>query len=134
MQAYAAHKAYAGRIQQEEIVTLDLKATARELESTRADLAARLDKVARHTGRRDEPLPPDFAEQAQELENEELLFALDENLATELRAVTRALQRIEAGEYSECEHCGEDIGDGRLTALPTTTLCINCASAADSTG
>ena len=86
--------------------------------ATQKELIERLDKVARHTGRRDEPLPSDSEEQAQELENEELLFALDASLATELKAVNTALERIEAGEYTVCERCAHDIFEERLMALP----------------
>ena len=53
----------------------DLKQT---LIQRRAELSERQERVARHTRHRDEPLPPDFAEQAAELENGETLVALDQ--------------------------------------------------------
>lgn len=40
--------------------------------------------------------------------------------------VEQALRRIEAGSFGECESCGEEIGDARLRANPSTTLCIDC--------
>ena len=43
---------------------------------------------------------------------------------TRLRA---ALGRIEAGEFGECEDCGEEIAQGRLELDPATTRCISCA-------
>ena len=44
-----------------------------------------------------------------------------------LQDIEGALDRLDAGEYGECERCGEEIGAARLKALPTATLCIECA-------
>ncbi|PJI94329.1 TraR/DksA family transcriptional regulator [Luteimicrobium subarcticum] len=38
----------------------------------------------------------------------------------------RALDRIAAGTYGVCEHCGKAIGKARLQAFPRATLCIDC--------
>ena len=40
--------------------------------------------------------------------------------------IREALERIEAGEFGECEDCGDPIGEARLKARPVTTLCIEC--------
>lgn len=40
--------------------------------------------------------------------------------------IREALDRIEAGEFGECEDCGDIIGEARLKARPVTTLCIEC--------
>ncbi len=40
--------------------------------------------------------------------------------------IQEALQKIEDGEFGECEECGDDIGIERLKARPVTTLCIEC--------
>ena len=40
--------------------------------------------------------------------------------------IDRAIERMDEGEYSECESCGEEIGDRRLQARPVTTYCIEC--------
>ncbi|MEU8994407.1 TraR/DksA C4-type zinc finger protein [Streptomyces caniferus] len=45
----------------------------------------------------------------------------------DLDDLDRAAQRIAAGTYGLCEHCGEPISAGRLTARPTATTCIDCA-------
>jgi DnaK suppressor protein len=50
----------------------------------------------------------------------------------ELRRIASALQRMEAGEYGYCQGCGELIARGRLEADPTASLCIRCASKAES--
>ena len=46
-----------------------------------------------------------------------------------LRQIDEALERIDAGTFGECERCGNDIGPGRLKAMPTAALCIDCATA-----
>ncbi len=40
--------------------------------------------------------------------------------------IREALDRIEDGEFGECEDCGDRIGEARLKARPVTTLCIEC--------
>lgn len=49
----------------------------------------------------------------------------DEVSASEqiLDEVDRALERLDDGSYGRCEVCGEDIGDDRLAADPTTRTC-----------
>jgi len=45
-----------------------------------------------------------------------------------LGKINEALDKIEAGEFGECENCGEDIGLKRLLARPVAVLCIDCKS------
>ncbi len=99
------------------------------LERRRDELVERRERLARHTRHRDEPLPPDFAEQAVELENGETLVALDREVNAELREIERALRRLEEGSYGECTECGEPISERRLGALPYASLCFDCADA-----
>lgn len=47
----------------------------------------------------------------------------------ELVRISKALKRLELGEYGECLNCGEDIAIGRLEIDPAATLCIRCAEA-----
>lgn len=46
-----------------------------------------------------------------------------------IREIETALERVAAGTYGLCGRCGEEIGLARLRALPTATLCIDCAKA-----
>jgi len=107
---------------------LDTQQAKAELEQRQQELSDRQERVARHTRHREEPLPPDFAEQAVELENGETLVALDRELTHELAQVEHAIKRIDAGVYLQCERCGEPIGAKRLEALPYANMCIDCAS------
>jgi RNA polymerase-binding transcription factor DksA len=44
------------------------------------------------------------------------------------RAADAAVARVSAGTYGRCEHCGGEIGEERLAALPDATTCIACQS------
>lgn len=110
---------------------MDLERVKQDLEVRKLDLLDRHGRISRHTRHREAPLSQDFAEQAVELENQELLEALDQEVAEEIRRIQRALARLEAGDYSSCSSCHNDIGDARLKALPTTHLCVECASEAE---
>jgi DnaK suppressor protein len=46
-----------------------------------------------------------------------------------LLQIAAALKRIEGDDFGYCQECGEDIAPGRLTADPTVSFCIRCASA-----
>lgn len=43
-----------------------------------------------------------------------------------LGLVDAALSRIHDGTFGECQHCGQEIGLKRLTAIPWTQYCIAC--------
>lgn len=100
-----------------------------------AELEAILkDRLAELTARAEEiedelrnPLDADSSEQAVDLADDEALAGVDAVLRTEIAATRNALQRIENGTYGSCANCGADISEMRLKALPTATLCINCA-------
>jgi len=45
----------------------------------------------------------------------------------EIVRISKALKRVELGEYGECQDCGEDIAIERLEIDPAAILCIRCA-------
>ena len=49
-----------------------------------------------------------------------------------LKQITAALKRIDEGDFGLCLKCEEPINPKRLEFDPTATLCIDCASAAES--
>jgi DnaK suppressor protein len=57
---------------------------------------------------------------------------LDLVLSAQARAaateIDRALAKIQAGTYGDCEQCGQPIPDARLQALPQAALCVACKS------
>lgn len=70
-----------------------------------------------------------LADTASETYERELDEGLEEDARAQLRQVEAALERIEAGEYGNCEVDGEPIPVERLEAVPWTTLCIEHARA-----
>lgn len=53
-------------------------------------------------------------------------LALRDNLQIQLVKINDALQAIDAGTYGKCSECGNPISEERLTAMPSTTLCLEC--------
>jgi|SRR5690554_5180505 len=43
-----------------------------------------------------------------------------------IRKIDDALERIDSGEYGECEECEEPINERRLIVRPMATLCVDC--------
>jgi phage/conjugal plasmid C-4 type zinc finger TraR family protein len=112
-------------------IGVNLNTVKQSLLARKEELLERHGRITRKTRHRDEPLPQDFAEQAVELENQEVLEALDLEVADELRQIEHALARVEAGDYLYCDTCGEAIPPARLQALPTTSRCVDCATEAE---
>lgn len=98
------------------------------LQALRRDLDDRLQRIRADRERRAGPLSADFAEQATELENDEVLGRLERSTAADLAQVARALHHEAQGHYGICERCGEVIEEPRLRVLPQATRCSHCAS------
>ncbi len=95
-----------------------------ELEARLAELQSRLASIKKdvtqaHSG--------DSAEQAQERENDEVVDAIGNETAQSIREIQSALERITDGSYGICDSGGEEIGTGRLEAIPEATRCVRCA-------
>jgi len=43
-----------------------------------------------------------------------------------LSLIDAAIARIQGGSFGECLHCGQEIGEKRLSAIPWTEYCITC--------
>ncbi|ATH83286.1 MULTISPECIES: TraR/DksA family transcriptional regulator [Pseudomonadaceae] len=71
---------------------------------------------------------PDFAEQAQQRQNDEVLEALLAEAELGLALVNQALARVADGSYGLCLKCGEPISEARLNAIPAAEYCLGCAS------
>jgi DnaK suppressor protein len=94
-------------------------------------LEARLAHLARQDGRIEAhlcaPLEEDTAEQALQVENDEVVASLHEKTRAEMAEIRLALKRMKAGTYGICDECGEPIPDDRLALVPTATSCIECS-------
>lgn len=76
---------------------------------------------------KNEPVEKDFAEQATQRENDDVLNALNEDAKQIVAQINGALHRMDTGDYGICIECGADISDERLEIVPYTSLCIKCA-------
>ena len=105
---------------------LDLRKVADDLSNRLRELTDRADRLE-HDLR--QPLDPDFAEQATDMESAEADQALEESSRAEIVQIRAALARIEEGEYGYCEVTGEPIGLGRLSARPIATMTVEAQEA-----
>jgi RNA polymerase-binding transcription factor DksA len=66
---------------------------------------------------------------------EDAADAVEQHARTRARALASAaeleaaLARIERGTYGACEHCGGEIPEERLEAIPHTRTCVGCSAA-----
>ena len=106
---------------------MDTEQIREKLNAQREELLERVDRTSKHLYQRDKPVSPSFAEQSVEMENQELMYTLDREGKEEIRKISKALARLDSGEYGLCVNCGEDISEQRLEVLPYTDVCIDCA-------
>jgi len=106
---------------------MDLEIAKAALLSKQQELMSRVERTHKHIYEKDEPVSAKFSEQATQMENAELVLALDEEGRMELNQIQHALTRIDNGDYFDCSACGKPIGEKRLEAVPFADKCINCA-------
>ena len=66
----------------------------------------------------------DINETADEIEELGENEGIVEKLALQLNSVEKALEKITAGTYGQCDVCGEEIPTARLDASPSSITCI----------
>ena len=76
----------------------------------------------------------DSQEQAQELENAEVVDALGNEATLELHLIAKALDQIKNDAYGDCLDCGKTIPAARLQAYPFAERCIDCATVEETRG
>ena len=103
---------------------MDKETRQQALKSKLADLEKRLAAVTRDVTK---TLPSDFAEQATERENDDVLEEIARETQFSIQQLKAALRRLDDDSYGICATCGEDIAGKRLDALPETTFCVDCA-------
>lgn len=99
------------------------------LEHRLTELTERVEEIAEELRA---PVSQSFSEQAIERESDEVLTDLEAASIAEIAAIRAALDRLEEGTYGECASCGKAIAPARLEAIPYTALCVDCASAQES--
>jgi len=110
----------------------------KEYEEVRSNLIAmleelnlRLSRITNHVKHSDVPLEKDFAEQAAQNENDEVMDYLGNSARTEIEMIKQAITRIDNGQYGICQVCDEPLSKERLEAVPYSNMCIKCASKAE---
>jgi len=98
-----------------------------QLVARRRELLARVQSIESNFRRGDNPLEKDAEEQSLQIEDDDVLKALDEAGRREINGIERALARMDSGTYGTCARCGEAIAPARLRALPAAEHCIRCA-------
>lgn len=105
--------------------------TTEQLAARKSQLLKRLGELdSRLHGIEDELMSHqsrDWEELATEREGDEVLTSLGDEGKDEIRAITAALKRMDAGEYGYCVSCGARISEERLDLLPATPFCRSCA-------
>jgi len=97
------------------------------LKRYRDELERRVDAVERDARHSVEALDDDFAEQAVQRQNDEVLDALGNAGISELEQTNMALQRLVDKSFGDCVCCGVEIPMDRLEAVPYADRCIDCA-------
>lgn len=94
------------------------------LEHKRRELNSRLERISANVRR---SLDSDSEERAKQLEDSEVVDALGNEARAELKKISIALKKMDAGDYGICEECELQIAQQRMEANPYATACIDCA-------
>jgi DnaK suppressor protein len=111
-------------------MTVDAKVVRARLLARRAELEGRSTQVKSDMRHESDPLVADFADQATQREDDEVLARIGESAAAELALLRRALDRLDRGAYETCSRCGERIAVARLEVVPYADRCAGCAAEA----
>ena len=103
-----------------------MQATIDQLKTLRSELTNRIKAIDADVHHKNESVEKDFAEQATQRENDEVLNAIDEEAQQSIQLIDAALTRIKEGSYEICASCGIKIPDERVSALSYVTTCVSC--------
>ena len=102
-----------------------------QLQDQRALVAAEVVNHGRFSEPQDGDNQLDTEEQATRATEEFVQARITESRGNLLRKIDLALDRLEAGTYQQCAHCGNTIPIERLRAKPSASLCVDCQQASD---
>ena len=104
---------------------MDISTRTQQIIDRITELTAQMQRIADDL---EQPLPADLADQAIDLEDDEVLQGIGRANQQEVRLLNDALKRIARGSYGICQKCGDPISDARLDAVPHAMICRNCAA------
>lgn len=105
---------------------LDVTVYKTKLLSLKDEIASRINAIEKDLRHEEHAIEKDFAEQATQLENEEVLNSLDNEAKATAMEINKALLRIENNTFGRCTICSEQINEQRLTITPYASMCIPC--------
>ena len=111
-----------------EYTVADLDTIRSRLLKRQSELRTREERANADLRHERDPLSADFADQAIQRNNDEVLAAISDSAANELNQISVALRRLDAGQYTTCAACGEKIAAERLATVPYTDRCVRCAA------
>jgi DnaK suppressor protein len=92
----------------------------------REGLVGQVMEAEMYSRERDSEATQDPADMAANAYTKELLVSMSANDRRLLELIDESLERIEAGEYGDCVHCGEPVQEKRLEAVPWARHCLRC--------
>ena len=113
-------------------MTTDIGLLRFSLEQERKRLIEELERLNVNGGTKDERQKSgtygNREEAADATTDLERRIALETQKRNSLAGIERALQKIDAGTYGICDHCGQLIDPARMEALPHAVHCKTCSS------
>ena len=97
-----------------------------KLTERRVGLVGQVQAAEAYSRERDAEATQDPADMAANAYTKELLMSMSTNDRQLLESIDQALERIEAGKYGKCVHCGQPIQEKRLEAVPWARHCLTC--------
>lgn len=97
-----------------------------KLMDRRVGLVGQVQAAEAYSRERDAEATQDPADMAANAYTKELLMSMSTNDRQLLESIDQALDRIEAGKYGKCNHCGQPIQEKRLEAVPWARHCLTC--------
>lgn len=108
--------------------------TAKEQEAMKQVILGKIKETEEEIDQLEEltkPIKPDNAygrlSRMDAINNKTINDAALREQKSRLQKLQRALEKLEKGNYGSCVKCGEPIPPGRLTFMPWTATCVNCA-------
>ena len=108
------------------------------LDKTRKRLLAKREELLKDLAKNREVSDETVDESAQDMVDratsaytKEFAYSLSENDRRILLLIDQALERIEAGTYGTCVHCGQACQEKRLDAVPWARHCLDCQELQD---
>jgi DnaK suppressor protein len=102
------------------------------LESHRVRLLGEIAERLRHAREETQALhTSDVLDRVERVQEEDIEYALLGMKTETIQRIDEALGHLDAGEYGLCSECGQEISDGRLSALPFAIRCRECEESAE---